>query len=932
MCADSRPSSRDALRRPRRVRPWSDPTQFLRSALICVAAGSAVVTLVGGLAAQRRRRSASRSPTSRARRGSTPYGLRRREDEQVPARDHRLRRRVARLRQRRLARHLPRQRHDARRLSRSGSEPTNHLYRNKRDGTFTDVTAKAGLARERLGPGRLRRRLRQRRLRRSLRHLLGPESSVSQQRRRHVRGRHRARPGCQQARTALEHRLRLPRLRPRRPPRSVRRQLHRPRSGDDADCPKSGLCRYKGILVACGPPGSTAARTCSITIAATARSRTSPRAPASPGAQGTYGLGVGTLDFDNDGWLDIYVANDSNPSALYRNKHDGTFTDIGVDGGLCLQPGRQAAGRHGRRHRRLRSQRHDGHRSRPTSPATRRRSTRTPATASARTAPSPAGIGLNTRWLGWGVGFLDLDNDGWLDLFLVNGHVYPEVSELKTEAGYKQRKVVYRNLRNGRFADVTDAARPAGDRCRRPAAAPPSATSTTTATSTSSSTTSTTCRICSARPAPAGHMDRRSSWWARQSNRNAIGARVRVIDGRRRAVAGGPRRRQLLLAERFARPLRPRRRDAIERARGAVAEWLRASRSAGLAVDRLHTLKRERSRSDARRRGARGWRGAPRRQVDARRSAAEARKLIAEGRAKDAIARLQPDRRRVSREIGRLLGVAYYHADDHRRRCRAPPRVDEARLDGSDRAPRGGAGPRPLATISPTASRTRSRCSRRPGCGRRTTSSSVTSSACRTSTPASRTRRGPPWPGPLACRRDSAGAHVDRGAAHDASRDGADGRSRAQGGTRDRSACRHAPITSSVRWRCSVAGSTRRCTLDAAGARDEPVRRDGARTRSAMRMCVGKWLDDATSGRCRSRCGCNPTDSGPYITLLGARYSEEESARHRRSHAAARHSLRPEQPLRALRPGADAAAGRPHPTKRSSEFAIAERLPSPPGR
>ena len=66
------------------------------------------------------------------------------------------------------------------------------------------------------------------------------------------------------------------------------------------------------------------------------------------------------------------------------------------------------------------------------------------------------GIGLNTRWLGWGVGFVDLDKDGWLDLFLVNGHVYPEVDRLKTEAGYKQRKVVYRNLRNGRFEDVTE--------------------------------------------------------------------------------------------------------------------------------------------------------------------------------------------------------------------------------------------------------------------------------------------------------------------------------------------------------------------------------------------------------------------------------------------------------------------------------------------
>ncbi len=67
-----------------------------------------------------------------------------------------------------------------------------------------------------------------------------------------------------------------------------------------------------------------------------------------------------------------------------------------------------------------------------------------------------AGIGVNTRWLGWGAGFLDLDNDGWLDLFLANGHVYPEVSQLQTEAGYKQRKVVYRNLKGRRFEDISE--------------------------------------------------------------------------------------------------------------------------------------------------------------------------------------------------------------------------------------------------------------------------------------------------------------------------------------------------------------------------------------------------------------------------------------------------------------------------------------------
>jgi hypothetical protein len=67
-----------------------------------------------------------------------------------------------------------------------------------------------------------------------------------------------------------------------------------------------------------------------------------------------------------------------------------------------------------------------------------------------------SGLGVNTRWLGWGAGFVDFDNDGWLDIFLANGHVYPEVDQLKSEAAYKQRKVVYRNLGTGRFADVTE--------------------------------------------------------------------------------------------------------------------------------------------------------------------------------------------------------------------------------------------------------------------------------------------------------------------------------------------------------------------------------------------------------------------------------------------------------------------------------------------
>jgi hypothetical protein len=67
-----------------------------------------------------------------------------------------------------------------------------------------------------------------------------------------------------------------------------------------------------------------------------------------------------------------------------------------------------------------------------------------------------SGLGMNTRYLMWGVGFFDMDNDGWLDILIANGHVYPEVNSSKTEAPYAQPKYLYRNLRDGRFEDVTE--------------------------------------------------------------------------------------------------------------------------------------------------------------------------------------------------------------------------------------------------------------------------------------------------------------------------------------------------------------------------------------------------------------------------------------------------------------------------------------------
>src|SRR5215216_1770111 len=224
-----------------------------------------------------------------------------------------------------------------------------------------------------------------------------------------------------------------------------------------APVPESGPCLYKGVMVACGPPGLTGGVN---TLYRNNGDGTFTDVSDKTGIRktnGTYGLGVLVADFDNDGWPDIYVANDSAPAALYQNNKNGTFTDIGIEAGAAFsidgkpQAGMGvSAGDYDR----------DGWLDIFKTNFSGDTSTlyRNTGKASFDDVTFPAGIGITTRWLGWGCGFVDVDNNGWLDIFLVNGHVYPEVEKLTTEAGYAQRKVLYRNLQNGRFADVSEGA------------------------------------------------------------------------------------------------------------------------------------------------------------------------------------------------------------------------------------------------------------------------------------------------------------------------------------------------------------------------------------------------------------------------------------------------------------------------------------------
>ena len=223
-----------------------------------------------------------------------------------------------------------------------------------------------------------------------------------------------------------------------------------------APTPESGLCRYKGIPVACGPPGLRGGKNILYHNLGGLRFEDVSERSGITRANGTYGLGAVSFDFDDDGWSDAYVANDSNPSALYRNNHDGTFSDVGVSAGCGYsQDGKPQAGMG----LAIGDYDHDGAmdivKTNFAGDTTSLYRNTGPGSCEDRT--FAAGLGRNTRWLGWGAGFIDLDNDSWLDLFLANGHVYPEVHKLATEAAYKQRKVVYRNLQNGRFEDITEA-------------------------------------------------------------------------------------------------------------------------------------------------------------------------------------------------------------------------------------------------------------------------------------------------------------------------------------------------------------------------------------------------------------------------------------------------------------------------------------------
>src|SRR5438067_4175445 len=231
---------------------------------------------------------------------------------------------------------------------------------------------------------------------------------------------------------------------------------------DLANTPAPGQgtsCLWKGVPVMCGPRGLKGAPNVLYHNLGGGKFEDVSKKAGLDKTSGHYAFSVSILDFDNDGWPDIYIACDSTPSILYRNNHDGTFTDIAVIAGAAFnEDGREQAGMGST----IGDFDGDGRLDIFKTNFSDDSSTlyRNNGDGTFTDATYSAGLGLHTQYLGWGTMFIDFDNDGWPDLLLVNGHVYPEVDKYKLGSEYQEPRILYHNTGKGTFEDVSNSSGP----------------------------------------------------------------------------------------------------------------------------------------------------------------------------------------------------------------------------------------------------------------------------------------------------------------------------------------------------------------------------------------------------------------------------------------------------------------------------------------
>ena len=214
-------------------------------------------------------------------------------------------------------------------------------------------------------------------------------------------------------------------------------------------------CRFKGILVQCGPWGMIGESDLLFHNSGDGTFEEVSKKAGMEDVNRYYGLGVIWGDYDNDGWPDLYVANDAGPNYLYHNKHDGTFEEVGMLSGVALGGDGQAQGSMGVD---WGDYLHEGRLSLFVTNFHEQPDTlyRNQGKDGFSDVSWPAKIAQPTFLkVGWGTAFFDMDNDGWLDIFIANGHVYPQVDSIPGGMAYREPIQLFRNRRDGAFQDVS---------------------------------------------------------------------------------------------------------------------------------------------------------------------------------------------------------------------------------------------------------------------------------------------------------------------------------------------------------------------------------------------------------------------------------------------------------------------------------------------
>ncbi len=240
---------------------------------------------------------------------------------------------------------------------------------------------------------------------------------------------------------------------------------HLPTFGSDEK-----TCRFKGIRVQCGPWGMQGESDLLFHNRGDGTFEEVSKKAGVDDPDRYYGLGVVWGDYDDDGWPDLYVANDSGPNYLYHNKHDGTFEDVSMLAGIAVSGDGLQQGSMGVD---WGDYLHDG----------RIGMLVTNFTEQPDTLYRNLGKGefADVTWraklaqptylnVGWGTGFVDFTNSGWLDIFIANGHVYPQMDQIPGAARYAEPMQLFRNQGDGTFADVSSTFAGIPDASRRGAA------------------------------------------------------------------------------------------------------------------------------------------------------------------------------------------------------------------------------------------------------------------------------------------------------------------------------------------------------------------------------------------------------------------------------------------------------------------------------